>query len=43
VKINALEILRRELDPKRKRTPFKRGYVMVGGGVGDSYQLFDRL
>jgi len=38
VKINALEILRRELDPKRKRTPFKRGYVMVGGGVGDSYQ-----
>ena len=43
VKINALEVLRRELDPKRKRTPFKRGYVMVGGGVGDSYQLFDRL
>jgi len=38
VKINALEVLRRELDPKRKRTPFKRGYVMVGGGVGDSYQ-----
>jgi DNA repair photolyase len=38
VKINALEILRHELDPKRKRTPFKRGYVMVGGGVGDSYQ-----
>ena len=38
VKVNALEVLRRELDPKRKRTPFKRGYVMVGGGVGDSYQ-----
>jgi len=38
VKINALEVLRRELDPKRKRTPFKRGYIMVGGGVGDSYQ-----
>jgi DNA repair photolyase len=38
VKINALEVLRRELDPKRKRTPFKPGYVMVGGGVGDSYQ-----
>jgi DNA repair photolyase len=36
VKVNALEILRRELDPKRKRSPFKRGYVMVGGGVGDS-------
>jgi DNA repair photolyase len=38
VKVNALEILRREFDPKRKRTPFKRGFVMVGGGVGDSYQ-----
>jgi len=38
VKINALEVLHRELDPKRKRTPFKRGYIMVGGGVGDSYQ-----
>jgi DNA repair photolyase len=38
VKINALEVLRRELDPKRKRTPLKRGYIMVGGGVGDSYQ-----
>jgi len=38
VKINALKVLRRELDPKRKRIPFKPGYVMVGGGVGDSYQ-----
>ncbi len=38
VKINAIEILRRELDPKRKRIPFKRTFVMIGGGVGDSYQ-----
>lgn len=38
VKVNALEVLCRELDPKRKRTPFKSGYIMVGGGVGDSYQ-----
>jgi len=38
VKVNAIEILRRELDPKRKRTPFKRSFIMVGGGVGDSYQ-----
>ena len=38
VKINAIEVLRRELDPRRKRTPFKKGYVGVGGGVGDSYQ-----
>lgn len=38
VKVNAIEILRRELDPKRKRIPFKRSFVMIGGGVGDSYQ-----
>jgi DNA repair photolyase len=38
VKVNALEVLRRELDPKRKRSPLRPGYVMVGGGVGDSYQ-----
>ena len=38
IKVNAVEILRRELDPKRKRTPFKRSFVMIGGGVGDSYQ-----
>ncbi|PKP61601.1 radical SAM protein [Candidatus Atribacteria bacterium HGW-Atribacteria-1] len=38
VKVNAIEILRRELDPKRKRTPFKRSFIMLGGGVGDSYQ-----
>jgi DNA repair photolyase len=38
VKVNATEILRRELDPKRKRIPFKRSFVMIGGGVGDSYQ-----
>lgn len=38
VKVNAIEILRRELDPKRKRIPFKRSFAMIGGGVGDSYQ-----
>jgi len=38
IKVNAIEVLRRELDPKRKRTPFKRSFVMIGGGVGDSYQ-----
>jgi len=37
VKVNAIDILRRELNPKRKRTPFKRSFMMVGGGVGDSY------
>ncbi len=38
VKVNAIDLLRCELDPKRKRTPLKHGFVMVGGGVGDSYQ-----
>ena len=38
IKVNAIGVLRRELDPKRKRTPFKRSFVMIGGGVGDSYQ-----
>lgn len=42
VKINAIELLRRELDLKRKRTTFKRGYVGVGGGVGDSYQPVEK-
>ena len=42
VKVNAIEVLRRELDPKRKQTPFKRSFIMVGGGVGDSYQPIER-
>ena len=42
VKINAIDILQRELNPKRKRIPLKKGYVMVGGGVGDSYQPIEK-
>jgi len=38
VKINAPQLLTRELDPARKRSPMKRAYIMLGGGVGDSYQ-----
>jgi len=38
VKINGIEILARELDPARKRRPFKQSFIMAGGGVGDSYQ-----
>lgn len=37
VKINAPELLARELDPRRKRKPMKRGYVFLGGGIGDAY------
>jgi len=42
VKVNAIELLRRELDPKRKRVPFKRSFIMIGGGVGDSYQPVEK-
>ena len=42
VKVNAVDILRRELDPTRKRNPFKSGYMLVGGGVGDSYQPIEK-
>src|SRR4030042_235874 len=38
VKVNAPSLLRRELDPRRKRVPLKKGFIMLGGGVGDSYQ-----
>lgn len=41
VKINALELLKKELDEKRKSI-IKSGYVMVGGGVGDSYQPIEK-
>lgn len=42
VKINAPEILQRELDPKRKRKPMSKGYVGLVGGVGDSYQPVEK-
>ncbi len=38
VKINAPDLLRRELDPTRKRKPMKKAFILPGGGVGDSYQ-----
>jgi len=38
VKTNAVEVLRRELKPIGRRVKLKPGYIMVGGGVGDSYQ-----
>jgi len=38
VKTNAVEVLRRELKPIGCRVKLKPGYILVGGGVGDSYQ-----
>ncbi|MEW5817150.1 MAG: radical SAM protein [Spirochaetota bacterium] len=42
VKVNALEVLTRELDPKRKRVPLQQSYMVLGGGVGDSYQPLEK-
>ncbi|MBW1763231.1 MAG: radical SAM protein [Deltaproteobacteria bacterium] len=38
VKTNAPQILKRELDPATRRKPQDHGFLMLGGGVGDSYQ-----
>jgi len=38
VKTNAVEILRKELNPIGRRAKLQPGFIMVGGGVGDSYQ-----
>jgi DNA repair photolyase len=38
VKTNAIEILKKELDPSRKRKPMKKAFLVLGGGVGDCYQ-----
>ena len=42
VKVNAIDILKKELDPQRKRKPFKKGFIILGGGVGDSYQPVEK-
>lgn len=42
VKANAPAVLRKELDPARKRVPLKPSPIILGGGVGDSYQQVDK-
>jgi DNA repair photolyase len=42
VKANAISLLERELDPQRKRTPFPKSYICLGGGVGDAYQPVEK-
>ena len=42
VKTNALQLLRRELDPGHHRKPFDKGFLLLGGGVGDSYQPIEQ-
>jgi DNA repair photolyase len=38
VKTTAVEVLRRELKPIGRHVKLKPGFIMLGGGVGDSYQ-----
>jgi len=42
VKVNAIGVLKKELDPKRKRIPLKHYFVGLVGGVGDSYQPLEK-
>lgn len=42
VKTNAPDLLEKELNPARKRIPLKKGFIMVGGGVGDSFQYTEK-
>jgi DNA repair photolyase len=42
VKINAVDLLKKELTPSPRRIPLKPGFIMVGGGVGDSYQPIEK-
>lgn len=41
-KINAPELLQKALDPERKRAALKRAFILLGGGVGDSYQPIEK-
>jgi len=42
VKTNAIEILRREIQPTKRKKPLKKSFMIPGGGVGDSYELLEK-
>jgi len=42
VKINAIDLLKKELNPNQRLAPLKKGFIMLGGGVGDSYQPVEK-
>ncbi len=42
VKINAIEVLNKELRLLKKKKSFKKCYILLGGGVGDSYQPIEK-
>jgi DNA repair photolyase len=42
VKVNAIDLLERELDPRRRRKAMPKSFMMLGGGVCDAYQPIER-
>ena len=42
VKTNAIELLKKELENKRRKNQLKKCFIMIGGGVGDSYQPIEK-
>jgi len=43
VKVNAIELLKKEISKdKNFNNHFKQGFIMLGGGVGDSYQPVEK-
>jgi DNA repair photolyase len=42
IKINAIDVLKKELDPSRKRNPVVPGFAVLGGGVCDAYQPVEK-
>ena len=42
VKSNAISLLQRELDPRRKRKPMPKSFMLIGGGVCDAYQSVEK-
>ncbi len=41
VKINAIDLLHKEINRNNKKMLLKLGFIGLGGGVGDSYQKFN--
>lgn len=42
VKVNAVEVLKQELNLNRRQKCYQNGFMMIGGGVGDSYQPVEK-
>jgi DNA repair photolyase len=38
IKVNAIELLKNEMSLQRRQKLYNNGFIIVGGGVGDSYQ-----